>query len=65
MNADSNAIRREIIEAIERLTNQRDKNILRRKYLIGQRFEQIFLELNFEYRWIRRLHKKAVSELVL
>lgn len=60
-----NAIRQEVVETIEQVINPRDKEILRRRYLIGQRFETISVELRFEYRWIRRLHKKAVSELTI
>lgn len=60
-----NAIRREVVDAIERVTNPRDKEILRRRYLLGNRFENISVVLHYEYRWTRRLHKKAVSELVL
>lgn len=60
-----NAIRQEVVETIEKVTNPRDKEILRRRYLMGQRFETISVELRFEYRWIRRLHKKAVSELTI
>lgn len=60
-----NASRQEVVETIEKVTNPRDKEILRRRYLMGQRFETISVELRFEYRWIRRLHKKAVSELTI
>ena len=60
-----NAIRQEVVETIEKVTNPRDKEILRRRYLMGQRFETISVELRFEYRWLRRLHKKAVSELTI
>lgn len=58
-----NAIRREVVDVIEEITNLRDKDILRRRYLLGERFENISVALHYEYRWIRRLHKKAISEL--
>lgn len=58
-----NTIRREVVDAIEQITNPRDKQILRRRYLLGERFENISVALHYEYRWIRRLHKKAISEL--
>lgn len=57
------AIRREVVAALEQISNPRDHEILRRRYLLGQRFEKISVELHFEYRWIRRLHKKIVIDL--
>ena len=32
-------------------------------WLLGQRFEEIAVEMNLEYRWVRRLHKKTVASL--
>lgn len=57
------AIRREVVAALEQVTNARDHEILRRRYILGQRFEQISVDMNMEYRWVRRVHKKAVERL--
>ena len=57
------AIRREVVAALEQVTNARDHEIMRRRYLMGQRFEKISVETNLEYRWVRRIHKRVVSEL--
>lgn len=56
-------IRREVVAAIEQVTNQRDHEILRRRYILGQRWEEIAAEMHLEYRWVRRLHKRAVGSL--
>lgn len=50
------ATRREVVAAL-------DHEILRRRYLLGQRFEEIAVEMCLEYRWVRRRHKRAVSDL--
>lgn len=57
------AIRREIVAALEQFCNPRDNEILRRRYLLGQKWEQIAVEMHLEYRWVRRLHKRAVGIL--
>ena len=59
------ATRREVVAALDQITDARDHEILRRRYLLGQRFEQIAVEMMLEYRWVRRLHKRAVSILTL
>lgn len=59
--AQCNAVRGEIVMKIEQVYNPRDKEILRRKYILGQRFERIAEALDLEYRWVRRLHHKVVN----
>lgn len=57
------AVRREIVAALDQIDDARDHEILRRRYLRGQKFEQIAVEMNLEYRWVRRLHKKCVGKM--
>ena len=59
------ATRREVVAVLDQVADERDHEILRRRYLLGQRFEQIAVEMNLEYRWVRRLHKRAVENLTL
>ena len=59
-----NAIRREVVDAIEQITNPRDKGILQRRYLLGKKFEAIAEEFNMDSRWIRKLHKKAIVKIL-
>ena len=60
-----NAIRREVVNAIEQVTTPRDKEILQRRYLLGEKFEAIAEALDMDSRWIRKLHKKAIIPLAL
>lgn len=57
------AVRNEIVIKIEQIHNPRDKEILRRKYILGQQFEKIAAALDLEYRWVRRLHHKVVTNM--
>lgn len=68
LDAQSNqcsAVRREIIVAIDQVTNPRDNEILRRRYILGRRWEEIAVEMHLEYRWVTRSHHKAVDRLIL
>lgn len=59
------ATRREVVAALEQVTDARDHEILRRRYLLGQRWENIAVEMHIELRWIYRRHRRAVSELTM
>ncbi len=59
------AIRREIVAALEQVTNARDHEILRRRYLLGQRWENIAVEMHYKYQHVCRCHGDAVSKLVI
>ena len=60
-----NTIRREVVDAIEQITNPRDKEILRRRYLLGERWEYIAVSMHLEYRWVTRKHRASVESLLL
>lgn len=59
------AVRREVVAVLDQVADARDHEILRRRYLLGQRFEQIAVEMCLEYRWVRRRHKKGVEMLTI
>lgn len=59
------AIRREIVSALNQITNPRDHEILRRRYILGQRWEEIAVEMHYKYQHICRCHRKAVEKLVI
>ena len=59
------AVRREVVAALDQITDARDHEILRRRYLLGQRWEQIAVEMNIALRHVYRRHRKTVSELVI
>lgn len=58
-------IRREVVAAIDQVANQRDHEILRRRYILGRRWEEIAVEMHLEYRWVTRSHHKAVDRMIL
>lgn len=57
------AIRREIVAAIEQVSNHRDHEILRRRYLLGQKLEKISVEMNYNFRYVCKRHKITVCKL--
>lgn len=57
-----NTIRQEVVDAIEQITNPRDKEILRRRYLLGQRWETISANMYLEYRWILKCHHNIITQ---
>lgn len=59
------AIRREIVAALDQITNPRDHEILRRRYILGQRWEEIAVEMHLEYRWVTRRHRRTVESMIL
>ena len=59
------ATRREVVEALDQVTDARDHEILRRRYLLGQRWENIAVEMHIALRHVYRCHRKAMSELVI
>lgn len=59
------ATRWEVVAALDQVTDARDHEILRRRYLLGQRFEEIAVEMCLEYRWVRRRHKKAIVAMTI
>lgn len=57
------AIRREVVAALDQVADESDHEILRRRYLLGQRFEEIAVEMCLEYRWVRRRHKRTIINI--
>ena len=58
-------IRREVVAALEQVPNARDHEILRRRYLLGQKWEQIAVEMYYSYKHVRRRHRACVESLCL
>lgn len=59
------AIRREIVAAIEQVTDARDHEILRRRYLLGQKWEQISVDMNYNFQYVCKRHKLTVCKLAI
>lgn len=59
------AIRQEVLSVIAQVRNQRDHEILRRRYILGQRWEAIAAAMGMELRWVYRRHRSAVASMTI
>lgn len=57
------AIQREIVTAIESVLDERDQEILRRRYLLGEKWYQIGMELPMNERGVRKRARRAVENM--
>lgn len=55
----------EILQHIEQLSNKAEKEVLTRRYLIGQHWYKIKEEMGYSYRHIVRLHGQALKNFSL
>lgn len=55
----------DILQYINQLSNVAEKDVLIRRYLIGQRLEKIAAEMGYSYRHIVRLHGQALKNFSL
>lgn len=51
--------------AIETLEDERLRQVLRSRYILGQTWERAADTLGLEERWVRRLHERALMQLDL
>lgn len=58
-------IRSEIKGAIATIPDWKLREILTRRYILGQKWEQVAWEMHLEFRWVRRLHGRAIDALTL
>lgn len=58
-------IRREVVAALEQVTNARDHEILRRRYLLGQKWEQISVDMNYNFQYVCKRHRLTVCKLAI
>lgn len=60
------SIRREIVEVIaHQVTDPLDNEILYRRYLCGQKWEQIAVEMNYACQYVFQRHKRAIAKLLI
>lgn len=66
INADIDALvdlKRDILETIKGLENQEYQTILERRYLCFETWERIAAEMEYDLRWLFRLHGKALEKV--
>lgn len=54
--------RKEIERAIEALPDKQ-KQLMRYRYIDGMKWEKVAVEMNMEYRWVLRIHGRALQEI--
>ena len=59
------AVRAEVEAAIARVPAQRDQEILRRRYVLGQKWERIAVEMHYGYQYVCKCHKLVVTQLAI
>ena len=57
------AVLDDIETKIAALEDERQREILRRRYLGGQKWEEIAKEMHLDYRWVLRLHGRALQKI--
>ena len=55
------AVEHEITRTINAVQDERLQLVLYRRYLLGEKWEQIAVNLNLDYRWVLRLHGRALA----
>jgi len=58
-------LRTEIKGAIATVPDWKLREILTRRYILGQKWEQVAWEMSLEFRWVLRLHGMAIAELTI
>ena len=58
-------IREQVECAINAISNANQRDVLRLRYLDGMKWEQIAVKLNYDYRWVLRLHGMALHEIAI
>lgn len=58
-------LRREIEAAIRTVPDGTMRDLLRYRYIDAMTFEEVAVRMHYNYRWITRLHGRALSELAL
>lgn len=58
-------LRERIEAAIHAIPDGRLRDLMRYRYMDGKKFEEIAVAMHLDYRWVRRLHGRALSKLTL
>lgn len=60
---ETQSVRREIIAVVDGVKDSKHREILRRRYLLGQRWEEIACAMHMAFRWVTKQHHKAIQEM--
>lgn len=56
-------VRAEIENAVKQIPNETYHEVINRRYIQGQSWERIALEMNYEYHYVARIHGAALNAL--
>jgi hypothetical protein len=54
-----------VTEAIREVTDSKQRIVLYRRYINGEKWEEIAVNMHLDYRWILRVHGKALEHLTI
>lgn len=54
-------LRAEIVEKIDGISDARLRTLLWHRYILGEKWEQIAVAMALDYRWVLRLHGRALQ----
>ena len=60
---EAQSARDEIVSVISQVSNIMERTILQKRYLLNKTFEEISEDLNFDIRWLMRIHLRALASL--
>lgn len=58
-------VRLQVESVIDSVPNANQRNVLRLRYINGMKWEQIAVKLNYDYRWVLRLHGMALNKIAI
>ena len=58
-------LRRRIKAAVKQMDDEKLRDVMMYRYIDGLKLEEIAIEMSYSYMHIYRLHKKAISEIML
>lgn len=53
-------VKTEVKAAIQTVPSEKYRELLERRYIRGQKWEQVAVEMNYDYSWVLRMHGKAL-----
>lgn len=53
----------QIVRAIESVEDIALQNLLHRRYIDGEKWEKIAVEMHYTWRWVHKLHKRALDAM--
>lgn len=58
-------IRAEVAGAVGHVSSPKGQEVMRRRYLLGQRWERIAAEMGVDYRWVWRMHRREIEQMTI